>query len=861
MARPKGARRNAKTTVTTTTTRGPTKRPGRRTVVRRNRKGNRTSTTTTIVSTRPSNTGARGLRPRPKRPRRDAPNTITTTVTATLGTVGANQGKQVETELVMMMNPALTKETTGSNQFGPIQMYASTYAQWKVTRVHIKATPLVGASAVSGTVARISLNMTGAPTSSSWSALGARVHVDVTPGRTAVLRLTKKNFPGPKEGWYNCNTKGDPNMSIGGSIEVHTLGKTMSTYQATDFKGDLFLLEMTAVWQFRNYNPQPGLLNMVKGTDEPAAAQQVQIVATQGQPITMTVPPTSRLTRAASTASSEIIWQIADTTISQVTDLFPAPFNWLFKGGWWFIKRVAGAPVRAGETQYRVYASIQDARADVPCIANQTSTVTLTGPDFTFQQITPGNIGVGEDAQVIGYAYEPPAQEGEIVSAGSLRNIYMGSNTQQNQFPASMLCVSMNEPDLLTDAGHTTNIYWPRNGIGFMPEGRSILRAVTTLDCFRYSGTFYQAGREIDPAMLPNRIPVYTFWDQGGEHRNERIGYAYAHNTFGVNYAVNERAIITQILWKPDNRYPVVMMPGVTTVTNPPTANVIAWHYARTITVSNTTTKPSGFPNNNPITPTGAWGAMQFKQYPFNWQSTTVTFSPDTWYVAVFGVYNGARKLGLGGAVDLWVNSDRASVKLPADNSWLNSLEEVGKHSGADASSCYCSWAPFNNSTVVIYSDPGREADVAQTLRELTLDDWDPEDDESEPELLISDDDTGHDTDTDNDSEPDCDKPDAGERRYPPTPEPGPSGYSNPPPLVMEKLTKKGRELYHQLSENGVPGDVCRKAAQESAPHPAYVAWRSAYNDALVDGLCPRTARSLAWKEACDAMGSRGHAE
>lgn len=94
----------------------------------------------------------------------------------------------------MLMNPALTKETTGSNQFGSIQMYASTYAQWQVTRVHLKATPLVGASAVSGTVCRLSLNMTGAPTSSSWSALGARVHVDVTPGRTAVLKLSRNTF-------------------------------------------------------------------------------------------------------------------------------------------------------------------------------------------------------------------------------------------------------------------------------------------------------------------------------------------------------------------------------------------------------------------------------------------------------------------------------------------------------------------------------------------------------------------------------------------------------------------------------------------------------------------------------------------
>lgn len=851
MARPKSARRNAKTTVTTTTTRGPTKRPSRRTVVRRSRKGNRTSTTTTIVSTRPSNTGARGLRPRPKRPRRDAPNTITTTVTATLGTVGANQGKQVETELVMMMNPALTKETTGSNQFGPIQMYAATYAQWQVKRVHVKATPLVGASAVSGTVCRLSLNMTGAPTSSSWSALGARVHVDVTPGKTAILRLNKKHFPGPKEGWYNCNTKGDPNMSIGGSIECHTLGKTMSTYQANQFTGDLFLLEMTAVWSFRNYAPQPGLLNMVKGSDEPAVAQNTQIVATNGQPIELQVPATTRMARAANSASSEIIWQIVDTTVSQITDIFPAPFNWLFKGGWWFIKRVAGAPVRAGTITYRIYSSIQDARADVPCIATETKTVNLTGADFTFQQITPGNVGSGEDMQVMADIIDEPNYTGEIHVDGALYNIYNGgSDKTQCDFPSSNYYTNMMNADTLDGQ----QIWWPRNGIGFVPEGTNLVNGVTTLDTWEYRGTFFQGGREVDPEMLPNGVPIYAFWVDGTVNVSAQIGVAVAANVLTTTWNQGTGAVVTNVLWKPTGVHNVKMLPLPTTG-SPPATQVLTWHWDRTLTLSNKT-QPNGY--TYPITATGPWGAMQLKRLVFHWQETTVSFNPERWYISAFSSWNGRKQLVLGGNSELWVNTASISTKLPDDGQWQQSLVSISKHSGIDASSCYLSFAPFS-STTVVRASTGRAlpSDTLQALRDLTLDDFDPDEtdpDESEPELLISD-------DTDYDTEPDCDKPDAGERRYPPTPEPGPSGYSNPPPLVMEKLTKEGRELYHRLSENGVPGDVSRKAAQESSPHPAYVAWRSAYNDALVDGLCPRTARSCAWKEACDALGSRGHAE
>nr|WOK58373.1 MAG: ORF2 protein [Longquan rodent astrovirus 2] len=854
MARPKGARRNAKTTVTTTTTRGPTKRPGRRTVVRRNRKGNRTSTTTTVISTRPSNTGARGLRPRPKRPRRDAPNTITTTVTATLGTVGANQGKQVETELVMLMNPALTKETTGSNQFGPVQMYASTYAQWQVTRVHVKATPLVGASAVSGTVARISLNMTGGPTSSSWSALGARVHVDVTPGRTAILRLNKKHFPGPKEGWYNCNTKGDPNISIGGSIEVHTLGKTMSTYQANAFNGDLFLLEMTAVWKFRNYSPQPGLLNMVKGTDEPTTAEQVQIKAENGQPIELVVPVTSRMVRAASSAESEIIWQIVDTTVSQVTDLFPAPFNWLFKGGWWFIKRVVGAPVRAGQVTYRVYSSIQDARADVPCIAQETKNVTLTGADFTYQQVTPGNIGLGEDQQLASLSADEPNTSGEIFTAGSLYNIMAkGSDQTQKDFPTSNYYTNMTSPDTFD----TTQIWWPKAGIGFCPEGQTLATGATSIDTWEFRGNFYQSGREIDPSLLPVGIPIYAFWDAAGSHNKQQIGIAVAANTMGTRWNETSGGFVTNVLWKPTTTAQITLMPGPPTG-SPPACQVLAWHWKRTLTCSNST-KPSG--HQYPITSTGVWGALQFERYVFNWATTTVTVQPDKWYITAFSTWNGKPQLRLGGNFQINVNTGNISTKVPDDGTWQSNITAMSKHSGVDASGCYFSFAPFSEPTVLPWSTTTREAPVEtlQALRDLTLDDWDPEDDESEPELLVSEDET--ETDTGNDSEPDCDKPDAGERRYPPTPEPGPDGYAKPPPLVMEKLTKKAREHYHQLASNGVPGDVSRIAAQETSPHPAYVAWRSAYNDALVDGLSPSTARSLAWKEACDALGSRGHAE
>ena len=294
--------------------------------------------------------------------------------------------------------------------------------------MRVKATPIVGASAVSGTIGRISLNMTGNPTSASWSALGARPHADLVPGRGGILRLNAKNFPGPKEGWYNTNTKGDPNMSIGGAIEVHTMGKTMSTYKNEAFTGGLWLIELTATWEFRNYSPQPGLLNMVKGREDSSTG--AQIVAQAGQPIEMVVQPHSRMARAASSSgNNEIIWQVADTTIKTITSAFPPPFNWLFQGGWWFIKRIADAPVRAGEERFRVYASIQDARADVPCISSTATTINLTNSEWTYQQVTPGNTGLG-DQNTVALGLPPDDPTGVFLSAGVIRNAEWGGGDQ-----------------------------------------------------------------------------------------------------------------------------------------------------------------------------------------------------------------------------------------------------------------------------------------------------------------------------------------------------------------------------------------------------------------------------------------------
>lgn len=313
-------------------------------------------------------------------------------IVSTLGTVGANGSGNIETEMALLLNPCTMKEATGSNNFGPLQILASTYTLYKITSLKLHLKPLVGGSAVSGTVVRMSWNPTSNPTQTSWSALGARIHSDTTPGRDGHFVLPAKHLKGPKDGWYRTNTKGEPMMAFAGSIEIHTLGATMRTYQSGPYEGGLFLAEMEITWAFKDYSQQPGLMNLVKGD----SSGDSQITTDSNGKLLLQVPAASALARAASTTTaSEIIWMVTDAIIQSAAQAIPPPFGWLIRGGWWFLKRIAGAPARSGYETFEIYSSINDARAGAPCIADTTNQTSINVGQLHFQQITPGNVGIG----------------------------------------------------------------------------------------------------------------------------------------------------------------------------------------------------------------------------------------------------------------------------------------------------------------------------------------------------------------------------------------------------------------------------------------------------------------------------------
>lgn len=427
-------------------------------------------------------------------------------ITTTLGTVGSNGSEQIECEMTCLLNPATMKEATGSNAFGPLGIYASTYALFKMTKCELILKPLVGDSAVSGTVVRASWNPTATPSQTSWSSLGARKHVDITPGKRGRFVLTSRDLKGPKDGWYKTNTQGDPMMAFAGALEIHTIGKTMSTYQSKAFEGGLFLAELTTEWQFKDYQQQPGMLNLVKGEDK----SQARLKTDENGKMQLVLPTTSsRMARAATGATNKTIWVVTDTIINLGAGILPPPFSWLIRGGWWIVKRAANAPVRSNETTFDIYASISDARSDSPCISTQTGAdIPLGG--LHFQQITPGNVGIGDELLMTRSIDAPaPSETPTQIFVTSASRLKLGADAN---FTDNTLV-----PAFPTWYAYAAQQNYP-TGLGFTVSGRN----VATYNLYKVTATT-NAG-PISPSSFTNRVPISLYYSGG----SEEVGYAVA---------------------------------------------------------------------------------------------------------------------------------------------------------------------------------------------------------------------------------------------------------------------------------------------------------------------------------------------
>nr|UFA46035.1 capsid protein precursor [Caprine astrovirus]UFA46038.1 capsid protein precursor [Caprine astrovirus] len=324
------------------------------------------------------------------------------TVSATIGKVGPNKEQGPELQIATFLHPSLVKEPNDGSNFGPLQAAAAQWGLWRISSLEVRFTPLVGASAVTGSVTRASLNLTQSPGATSWGGLGARKHMDIPTGASRVWKLRRGDLTGPRQTWWVTDTNEEGGQSCGPMLEVHGLGKTTSTYKDAAWTGDLFIVEVHGTWEFSNYNAKPALGALERVSDE----LQVELgVDTEGQ-ITMTIPENSPMARhmgeryekaMASNASSvgETIWQIVDEGAGLASTVAPPPFGWLIKGGWWFVKKILGRSANAGST-YLLYASLADAQNGKPAISTSRGFArTTTQTTLSSTQLNAPNTGPG----------------------------------------------------------------------------------------------------------------------------------------------------------------------------------------------------------------------------------------------------------------------------------------------------------------------------------------------------------------------------------------------------------------------------------------------------------------------------------
>lgn len=808
-------------TTTTTTTR---RRGGRRR--RRTPRSSASGTTTVrkVTTTRQPGRISRRRRNRFGNSRGTAPWGIRQRVTATLGTVGSNQGKEIELEMSALLNPALMKETTGSNQLGPLQIYASNYSLWKLDYLLLKLTPLVGSSAVSGTAVRASFNFSGAPGSPSWSALGARKHKDTNPGRQVTFYLSGNDIKGPKDGWFYCNTKNDPKMCIAGSIEIHTLGQTMSTYKNEAFNGPLFLVELTGQWSFKNYNPQPGMMNLVK-TDIKEQPQEIKIHSKTGEPILISIPNDSHMARAilqtdiaASATASEIIWQVCDAAIGAATGAFPPPFNWLFKCGWWFVKRVAnknqnssgvdGVP-NPGELTFQVYQSISDAQNDVPCISTgSASTVNTTVNDMNLTQITPGNTGIQQETVAgLRRTIEPTHDPIQVVSRSSLGQTMLYGHLH-TAVPLNCLVAQS------SSGGQKVYSY----------VVRELLDPV-----------FLQNGNVVDPVEFD--LPSYPIKKKLAAQYTD-IGRVYAakYARIGQSQPIHW----TTVCWK------------ATTSTT-----------LRLQNKNNNLTDQFVF-----FSPRQGQTGAQLPTTSYEMQATDrvslgqkdINIEEGKWYLSTF-IALGNRQEFVNYGTPFYLSETLLDVRTqPAEPSF----------DAIDSGAMVNTATPLKLQLNVAAPTSLSTSELAQLRQllagsvisnppDLEMPPLEGEDVEEELQGAVGGEELQRDIKN---------WIEFGHRRRPPTPfspieeeeeeeeesDLDDDDYAEVPSFVKNLLTPEAKKLLDDLKKMGLDHEKAVKAAQGAYPHPAVEKWEAAYHNALVDGLSPPSARDCAWSEISDYL-------
>nr|QJI53424.1 MAG: capsid protein precursor [Astroviridae sp.] len=333
------------------------------------------------------------------------------TVSLTLGVIPGIDTKNLARMRKIFTNPALLKPADAEKSATPLGIRASQYDLWRPTKVSFTFKPLTGHSVVTGSLLLCDLDQDGgAAKPENIDLVKARPHVEVNIGQTRTWHVPRRFLLGPRQGWWYVDTNENPTQSLGPAFNIWLYMSTRNLFSADNsiYTGPLFLAEMDVTYQFSNYNPKPGMQDMQTLRLENPSTQNADFTTDLDGSLILRVPAGSAFAKELAVTDEPIdthqaraeqngalgskIWSMASDVIETASTAL-GPWGWLLKGGWFLLRRIF-TNSRTSEAQYyKVYASVEDARADQgihPTLSS--ASVNLPQGDYFLQQITEPNV-------------------------------------------------------------------------------------------------------------------------------------------------------------------------------------------------------------------------------------------------------------------------------------------------------------------------------------------------------------------------------------------------------------------------------------------------------------------------------------
>lgn len=259
----------------------------------------------------------------------------------------------------------------------PLSTRASQYALYKIMHMAVKLQPLVGRSLVAGSIALVDIQQNGASAApDTLDTIKARRHIEVPLGTARIWKVPQKDLQGPRDGWWYVDTNDDPTQSLGPALNSWFYGQTYNlmnttTTEVKQYSGACFLLELTVKYAFSNYTPKPALATLSKEVRTPASEATFGNDLDGALVIRMPASFSEAMARDTEKAGAlgSTFWAVSSTVVQTLADSFP-PWGWVFKAGWFVVRKVFGQATRDGSFYVKVYASAEDAVKDSPLFVN-----------------------------------------------------------------------------------------------------------------------------------------------------------------------------------------------------------------------------------------------------------------------------------------------------------------------------------------------------------------------------------------------------------------------------------------------------------------------------------------------------------